>query len=289
MGINTLQAAVRAGVRPRQLHPATCGSSTGACGAMAYLGGLSLLLALWGGWLLHRKRLAEARGSSVASVVGIAIPLPLELRRLDPYRGGPSAVGRLRAAEDDGRDLAERHDVQRRAQPRRLHDALRDPRSHRLLADAHGTPESTRPSSRADRRSSSDGRAGVLVNLQILWFWILCLLWTGYFVLEGFDFGVGMLLPVSVGRRRIARRCSRRSARSGTATRSGSSWPGGATFAAFPQWYATMFSGFYLALLLILVLLIVRVLSFEWRERSRAPAGGRPGRGRTRSARSAHR
>jgi len=47
---------------------------------------------------------------------------------------------------------------------------------------------------------------------------------------------------------------------------------GGATFAAFPDWYATMFSGFYIALLLILVLLIVRVLSFEWREKSESPA-----------------
>ena len=57
---------------------------------------------------------------------------------------------------------------------------------------------------------------------------------------------------------------------------------GGATFAAFPAWYGTMFSGFYLALLLVLVLLIVRVVSFEWRAKSEARAGGRPGRGRTR-------
>ena len=47
---------------------------------------------------------------------------------------------------------------------------------------------------------------------------------------------------------------------------------GGATFAAFPAWYATMFSGFYLALLLLLVFLIVRVVSFEWREKERQPA-----------------
>ena len=63
----------------------------------------------------------------------------------------------------------------------------------------------------------------------------------------------------------------------------------GATFAAFPAWYATMFSGFYLALLLILVLLIVRVVSFEWRERATARAGGRRGCGRTRWAASAPR
>ena len=57
----------------------------------------------------------------------------------------------------------------------------------------------------------------------------------------------------------------------------------GATFAAFPTWYATMFSGFYLALLLVLFCLIIRVLSFEWRRRRRAHAGGGSGSGRMRS------
>jgi len=106
------------------------------------------------------------------------------------------------------------------------------------------------------------------MTLQILWFSLICFLWTGYFVLEGFDFGVGMLLPV-LGRSQDDR---------GTMFKSiGPLWDGNevwlvvagaATFAAFPVWYATLFSGFYLALLLILLLLIVRVLSFEWRERA---------------------
>ncbi len=106
------------------------------------------------------------------------------------------------------------------------------------------------------------------MTLQILWFWILCLLWTGYFVLEGFDFGVGMLLPV-LGQKERDREMLFETI--GPFWDGNEVWvivAGGATFAAFPQWYATMFSGFYLALLLILVLLIVRVLSFEWRERS---------------------
>ena len=55
---------------------------------------------------------------------------------------------------------------------------------------------------------------------------------------------------------------------------------GGATFAAFPAWYATMFSGFYIALLLVLVFLIVRVLSFEWRGKAKSPRWRRPGSGR---------
>lgn len=109
------------------------------------------------------------------------------------------------------------------------------------------------------------------MTLEILWFWVICVLWTGYFVLEGFDFGVGALLP-SLGRNEEER---------GTMFRSiGPFWDAnevwlivaaGATFAAFPVWYATMFSGLYLLLLAILVLLIIRVLSFEWRERTESP------------------
>jgi cytochrome d ubiquinol oxidase subunit II len=106
------------------------------------------------------------------------------------------------------------------------------------------------------------------MGLEITWFCLICVLWTGYFVLEGFDFGVGMLLPV-VGRNQEER---------GTMLASiGPVWDGnevwlvvagGATFAAFPVWYATMFSGFYLALLLVLVFLVTRVVSFEWREKA---------------------
>jgi cytochrome d ubiquinol oxidase subunit II len=103
------------------------------------------------------------------------------------------------------------------------------------------------------------------MNLQILWFCLLAFLWGGYFVLEGFDFGVGMLLPF------LPRNESERGAMFASI---GPVWDGnevwlvvagGATFAAFPAWYATMFSGFYLALLLILFFLMIRVVSFEWR------------------------
>jgi cytochrome bd ubiquinol oxidase subunit II len=105
------------------------------------------------------------------------------------------------------------------------------------------------------------------MDLGTLWFVLIGVLWAGYFLLEGFDFGVGMLLPV------LPRDEGEREAMFESI---GPVWDGnevwlvvaaGATFAAFPAWYATMFSGFYLALLLILVLLIVRVVSFEWREK----------------------
>src|SRR5688572_13877995 len=109
------------------------------------------------------------------------------------------------------------------------------------------------------------------MGLEITWFCLLCVLWTGYFVLEGFDFGVGALLPV-VGRNEADRTSMLESI--GPVWDGNEVWlvvAGGATFAAFPAWYATMFSGFYLALLLILVFLIVRVVSFEWRTKSETP------------------
>jgi cytochrome bd ubiquinol oxidase subunit II len=109
------------------------------------------------------------------------------------------------------------------------------------------------------------------VDLQLFWFALIAVLWAGYFVLEGFDFGVGMLLPF------VGRDARQRGTMLDTI---GPVWDGnevwlivaaGATFAAFPAWYATMFSGFYVVLLLVLVLLIARVVSFEWREKSEHP------------------
>jgi cytochrome bd ubiquinol oxidase subunit II len=106
------------------------------------------------------------------------------------------------------------------------------------------------------------------MTLEIVWFCLICVFWSGYFLLEGFDFGVGMLLPV-LGKSEAERETMFESI--------GPIWDGnevwlvvaaGATFAAFPVWYGTLFSGFYLALLLILLLLVVRVVSFEWRGKS---------------------
>jgi cytochrome bd ubiquinol oxidase subunit II len=109
------------------------------------------------------------------------------------------------------------------------------------------------------------------MTLQIFWFCLIAVLWSGYFVLEGFDFGVGMLLPF----------VPRGSKERGVLLESiGPVWDGnevwlvvaaGGTFAAFPAWYSAMFSGFYLLLLLILVFLIVRAVSFEWWNKSESP------------------
>ncbi|ACZ31286.1 cytochrome d ubiquinol oxidase, subunit II [Xylanimonas cellulosilytica DSM 15894] len=108
------------------------------------------------------------------------------------------------------------------------------------------------------------------MDLSILWFVLIAVLWTGYLVLEGFDFGVGMLL--SIFPRGTAKQ--KHDERRVLINTIGPVWDGnevwlltagGATFAAFPEWYATLFSGFYIPLLLILVALIVRVVAFEYR------------------------
>jgi cytochrome bd ubiquinol oxidase subunit II len=104
--------------------------------------------------------------------------------------------------------------------------------------------------------------------LTTVWFILIAVLWTGYFVLEGFDFGVGMLMPVlgrgeqGEARKRVLLNTI------GPVWDGNEVWlltAGGATFAAFPNWYATMFSGLYLPLLIILVALIVRALGFDYR------------------------
>ena len=106
------------------------------------------------------------------------------------------------------------------------------------------------------------------MDLETLWFGIVVFFWSGYFLLEGFDFGVGMLLPF-VPRNEQEQSVLFRAI--GPVWDGNETWlvvAGGATFAAFPAWYASMFSGFYLALLLLLFFLIIRVVSFEWREKS---------------------
>ncbi len=109
------------------------------------------------------------------------------------------------------------------------------------------------------------------MTFQTVWFLLIAVLWIGYFVLEGFDFGVGVLLPF-VSKNEADRRA--------VLTTLGPVWDGnevwllvagGATFAAFPEWYATLFSGFYLPLFLILVALIVRGVSFEYRSKYGKP------------------
>ncbi|SIM71739.1 cytochrome d ubiquinol oxidase subunit II [Micromonospora cremea] len=105
------------------------------------------------------------------------------------------------------------------------------------------------------------------MDLTTIWFLLIAVLFTGYFILEGFDFGVGMLLPV-LGRDDRERRVLINTI--GPVWDGNEVWlitAGGAMFAAFPEWYATLFSGFYLPLLLILLALIARGVAFEYRHK----------------------
>ncbi|MFD6924009.1 cytochrome d ubiquinol oxidase subunit II [Streptomyces sp. NPDC059944] len=103
------------------------------------------------------------------------------------------------------------------------------------------------------------------MELHDVWFVLIAVLWTGYFFLEGFDFGVGVLTKL-LARDRTEKRVLINTI--GPVWDGNEVWlltAGGATFAAFPEWYATLFSGFYLPLLIILVCLIVRGVAFEYR------------------------
>src|SRR6478735_8765433 len=119
------------------------------------------------------------------------------------------------------------------------------------------------------------------MDLQLVWLALIGLLWAGYLVLEGFDFGVGALLPV-LGRGRDAADTEKR--RRVMLTTIGPHWDGnevwlitagGATFAAFPEWYATMFSAFYLPFLVLLVALIARNMGLEYRHKRNNDAWSR--------------
>ncbi|MET9722324.1 cytochrome d ubiquinol oxidase subunit II [Streptomyces zaomyceticus] len=103
------------------------------------------------------------------------------------------------------------------------------------------------------------------MELHDVWFVLIAVLWIGYFFLEGFDFGVGILTKL-LARDRVEKRVLINTI--GPVWDGNEVWlltAGGATFAAFPEWYATLFSGFYLPLLIILVCLIVRGVAFEYR------------------------
>ncbi len=109
------------------------------------------------------------------------------------------------------------------------------------------------------------------MDLNTVWFVLVAVLFTGFFFLEGFDYGVGILLPFlgkgDSERRRIINTI-------GPFWDGNEVWlitAGGAIFAAFPDWYATLFSGLYLALFLVLLALIVRAVGFEFRSKDQSP------------------
>lgn len=115
------------------------------------------------------------------------------------------------------------------------------------------------------------------MDLNTIWFILIVVLYVGFFILEGFDFGVGILLPFLSKDKDPAQVDYKRRLMINTI---GPHWDGnevwfltagGATFAAFPEWYATMFSGFYLALFVVVLALIVRGVAFEYRSKTDDP------------------
>jgi cytochrome d ubiquinol oxidase subunit II len=111
--------------------------------------------------------------------------------------------------------------------------------------------------------------------MQGFWFGVIAVLWAGFFLLEGFDFGVGMLLPV-VANTETERKIALRSI--GPVWDGNEVWllvAGGATFAAFPEWYASVFSGFYLAFAALLLGLILRGIGIEYRGKAATESGRR--------------
>ncbi|MCA9732559.1 MAG: cytochrome d ubiquinol oxidase subunit II [Deferribacteres bacterium] len=109
------------------------------------------------------------------------------------------------------------------------------------------------------------------MDLNTLWFVLIAVLFIGFFFLEGFDYGVGILMPF-LGKDDRTRRVIINTI--GTFWDGNEVWlltAGGAMFAAFPHWYATMFSGFYLPLVLMLLALIIRGVSFEYRSKDESP------------------
>ncbi len=106
-----------------------------------------------------------------------------------------------------------------------------------------------------------------MLSLSELWFILVAVLFIGFFFLEGFDFGVGMS-AVLLGKNDVERRVLINSI--GPFWDANEVWlltAGGAMFAAFPNWYATMFSGFYIPLVFVLLALIGRGVSFEYRSK----------------------
>jgi cytochrome bd ubiquinol oxidase subunit II len=109
------------------------------------------------------------------------------------------------------------------------------------------------------------------MELELVWFILIAVLFVGFFFLEGFDYGVGILMPF-LGKNDRERRSVINTI--GPFWDANEVWlitAGGAMFAAFPNWYATLFSGFYLALFVMLIALIFRAVAFEFRSKADHP------------------
>ena len=236
---------------------------------MAYLGTLVFLVAAVGAFLLWKGRLERARWFLWAGVVSIAFPYLAALAGwvLSEVGRQPWIVqGLLKTADANSPSVGTSTIALSLGTFAVLYLLLGV--VDFVLMRHYATLDPPPVGGEGDEAASG---GGVLMDLELFWFCLVAFFWAGYFLLEGFDFGVGMLLPF-LPRNERERRVMFETI--GPVWDGNEVWlvvAGAATFAAFPGWYGTMFSGLYLALLLVLVLLIVRVLSFEWREKRDSP------------------
>ena len=189
---------VRAAVRPGQLHPGRAARLLEHARDGVPRHAPRSSLALWGAWLLRRTKLDDATWFQRAALVAIAFPFLSNFAGLDPDRGRAAAVGRLRASSRPRTRSRRTVSAWTVGLSLGMFVSLYPVLGSSTSASCAATPGSTRPRPAADetRRRRPSRRRRTEMTLEILWFCLLAFFWTGYFVLEGFDFGVGMLLPV---------------------------------------------------------------------------------------------
>ena len=272
IGLDPLQIPVQQAIRPRVLraervHPVLVHAGDGLRGCPG------LPARAVGSLADPPQDTGEVAAVPVGGGLGLRAPVPDEHRGLAADRKRPAAVDRAGDHAHQERDLADGQHHDARHQPHGLRAAVRGAGHGRPAADAEIFPR-TAPGPLAPRptptRPSRPSSTEVAMRLLPFWFIIITVLWTGFFILEGFDFGVGMLHGL-VGKDEAGRRAAINTI--------GPLWDGNevwlivaaaAMFAAFPGWYATMFSSLYLALVLLLASLIVRGVSFEYRGKRNA-------------------
>ena len=244
---------------------------------MAYLASLIVLLALWGGWLLHRGRLEQSRWFLRLSMWAVVTPFLMNTAGWMLTENGrqPWIVQGLMKTINASSPSVTSTDIWislivfvlifialGAADLMLMLRYARKELGHDEEADRAGA------ALRRDARSRRSPTRSTVLHLHTLWFIVIAILWVGFFVLEGFDLGVGVLHTI-VGRTDTERRVAINTI--GPWWDGNEVWlivAGAGTFAAFPGWYATMFSALYLALLLVLAALIARGVAFEFKGRS---------------------
>ena len=265
---------------------------------MAYIAALVFLFALWGGWLMHRGRLESSPRFLFVARWAVVTPFLMNTAGWMLTENGrqPWIVQGLQKTVNGVSPTVSSTEIwislivfvllyiaPRRHRPRtdaalRARRAARGPRRPAALRARDPRP----------RRPAGDELLGRPMHLHTLWYVIIAIFWTGFFVLEGFDFGVGVLHTI-VGSTDAERKVALDTI--GPWWDGNEVWlivAGAGTFAAFPGWYATMFSALYLALLLVLAGLMARGTALEWGDKVQTPrwrdvwrwcAGGRQRRG----------